>query len=47
VPSIVGSGPLIAFEGIDILMSIYPLGLGLFFCYKAKEQYENSTENTA
>jgi len=41
VPTIWGDGPLIVLEGIDRFMCIYPIGLGLLFCYKAKHEYDN------
>lgn len=41
VPSFGGNGSLIPLEGIDRLMCIYPLGLGLLFSYNAKCHYDD------
>jgi len=41
VPSIGGKEALMYLVGIDRLMCIYPIGLGLVFCFKAKKQYDN------
>jgi hypothetical protein len=41
-PSLAGNRPLISLDGIDRLMGIYPFCFGLFFCFKAKWEYENN-----
>jgi hypothetical protein len=41
VPSLGDKGPLIFLEGIDRLMCIYPIGLGLLFSYNAKCHYDD------
>jgi len=46
VPAIGTEESLITLVGIDRLMCIYPLGLGLVFCYKAKHLYEDNLSAT-
>ena len=40
VPSMGGSEPIISLEGIDRFMGLYPFGLGLILCFKAKWEFE-------
>ena len=41
VPSIIAEEAFMSLVGIDRLMCIYPIGLGLFFCVNAKRLFDN------